>query len=97
MIRETADGVEIAVRVVPRARKNEIAGRRGDALLVRLAAPPLDGAANAALVGYLARQLGVATRAVRIVSGERSRDKRVRVSGLSADALLRTLNLPASG
>ena len=94
MIRETPDGVELAVRVIPRARRSEIDGRRGDALLVRLAAPPVEGAANAALVGYLAERLGVPTRAIRVVGGERSRDKRVRVSGVTADAVLQSLQLP---
>ena len=85
--------MEIAVRVIPRARKSQIAGTRGDALLVRLAAPPVDGAANAALVELLATRLGVPTRLVHIVSGERARDKRVVIAGVSAETLSRILNL----
>lgn len=55
---------------------------RGDAILVRLAAPPVDGAANDALIAFLAETLGVPRRSVAIVSGETSRDKRVEIEGL---------------
>ena len=92
MIRGTKTGVDITVRVIPRARKSEIAGTRGDALLVRLAAPPLDGAANAALIELLATRLGVSGRSISIVSGERSRDKRVAVAGVSPAEALRALS-----
>ena len=60
---------------------------RGDAFLVRLAAPPVEGAANDALVAFLAHQLDLPRRNVRIVSGDRSRDKRIAISGLSFDAI----------
>ena len=75
------------MRVIPRAKKNEIAGFRDEALLVRLAAPPIEGAANDALVDVIAAWLSVPRRAVRILSGERSRRKRVQVSGASADTI----------
>ncbi len=55
---------------------------RGDAVLIRLAAPPIEGAANEALVSFLADALGVPRRGITIVSGEKSRDKRVRIDGL---------------
>lgn len=84
MIRDTASGSLIHVRVIPRAKRSAISGTRQHAVLVRLAAPPVDGAANAALITFLAGQLGVATRALRIVSGETSREKRVAVEGLRA-------------
>ena len=58
---------------------------RGDAWLVRLQAPPVDGAANAALIALLAKLLGVSRRAVTIVAGERSREKRVHIAGIAAD------------
>jgi uncharacterized protein (TIGR00251 family) len=93
VIRETSTGIELAVRVIPRAHKSEVSGRRGDALLVRLAAPPLDGAANAALVELLADRLRTAVRFIRIVSGDRSRDKRVAVSGITVEACRRLLHL----
>jgi uncharacterized protein (TIGR00251 family) len=96
-MRETPDGVEIAVRVVPRARKDGIAGYRGEALLVRVAAPPIDGEANAALVRYLASRLGLPMRAVQIVAGDRAREKRILISGLTAEALRQALDITQSG
>ena len=80
----TDAAVLISVRVIPRAGKSGIAGLRGDALLVRLHAPPVDGAANDELIAVLARALAVPRRAVSIASGERSRQKSVRVSGIDA-------------
>lgn len=87
MIRETAAGVELDVRVIPRARKTEPAGVRGSAVLVRVAAPPVEGAANDALVAFFAEALRVPRRAVRIVTGERGRQKRVAIDGVSAEAV----------
>jgi uncharacterized protein (TIGR00251 family) len=84
-IHDTPRGVEFDVRVIPRARKSEIAGIRDDAVVVRLAAPPVDGAANEALVAFVAEWLAVPRRAVRIRSGERSRRKRLAVDGVSVD------------
>lgn len=69
----------LTIRVIPRARKTEIAGEREGALVVRLAAPPVEGAANDALIEFLARHYKVPRRAVRILSGERSRVKRVEI------------------
>jgi uncharacterized protein (TIGR00251 family) len=73
------------VRVIPRARKTECAGFRGDLLVVRLAAPPVEGAANAALIEFLASSLHVPRRAVRIVGGEHSRQKRVAIDGVTSE------------
>ena len=73
----------LSIRVIPRASRSAISGRRGDALVVRLAAPPVEGAANEALVDFLARTFGRPKRDVAIVSGHRSRDKRVSIEGLS--------------
>jgi uncharacterized protein (TIGR00251 family) len=84
MIESTPDGIIINVRVVPRAGKAGPSGVRGGALLVRLHAPPVEGAANAELVEVLAATLGVPKRAVAIVAGERSRQKRVQVTGVDA-------------
>jgi len=78
---------ELSVRVIPRAKKTEIAGVRGDALVVRLAAPPVDGAANEALIGFLARTLRVPRGAIRITAGERGRLKRLAIAGVSAEQL----------
>ena len=73
------------IRVIPRAHKTAAAGERDGALLVRLAAPPIEGAANAALVDFLASALDLPRRNIRIVSGERSRRKRVAIAGMTAD------------
>ena len=80
-------GAAIAVRVVPRAGASAVAGTRNSAVLVRLAAAPVEGAANAALVSLLAQTLHVAPRTIAIVSGHRRRDKRVTVEGADPVAL----------
>ena len=84
-------GTQIRVRVIPRADKDALAGRRGDALLVRLQAPPVEGAANKALAKFLARTLGVRAADVRIMSGDKSRDKVVEISGATEDDIRRLL------
>jgi uncharacterized protein len=81
------------VRVQPRASRSEIVGVHGDAMKIRLSAPPVDGAANEALVELIANALGVGRRAVRIVSGESSRSKVVEVEGVTAAAVLRLAGL----
>ena len=73
--------------MIPRARKTELGGVRDDALVVRLAAPPVEGAANEALVDYFAALLRLPRRAVRIVSGERGRRKRIALAGVTAEAV----------
>ena len=83
MITATARGVVIDVRVIPRAAKPGIAGSRGGALLVRLKAPPVEGAANAELIELMARTAGVPRRSVSIVSGDRGRTKRVAIAGIT--------------
>jgi uncharacterized protein (TIGR00251 family) len=91
VIRSVPGGIEIDVRVIPRAGRSGVAGTRDGRLLVRLNAPPVEGAANEELIEVLAKALGVPKRAVSIVAGERSRQKRVRVAGVepaSAAALL---------
>lgn len=89
MLRETPDGVLLSVRVIPRARRSELAGTRGEALLVRLAAPPVDGAANAALIELLAARVGIPRSRVTIVAGEHARDKVVRLDGVAAATITR--------
>jgi len=90
-------GVTFAVRVIPRAGRTGAAGTRGDALLVRLAAPPVEGAANDALVAFLARAFDRPRRDVHIVSGQSSRDKRVAIDGLSDDEVARGISAILSG
>jgi len=75
--------VILAVRVIPRAPRSKLDGRRGGAVLVRLAAPPVDGAANDALIELLAREFHRPRRDITILTGETSRDKRVEIAGLT--------------
>jgi len=82
-ITEANGGVTFAVRVVPRASRNQIAGVEGGALKIKLTAPPVEGAANAALIEFVAEWLGVRRSAVSIVSGDKARNKVVRVSGVT--------------
>ena len=83
-----ADGsLVVSLHIQPGAKKTEIAGLHGDALKIRLAAPPVDGKANAALVAFLAKACGVPRSAVALVSGETSRSKRVRLQGIDAATL----------
>jgi uncharacterized protein (TIGR00251 family) len=83
--------IRLTVRVQPRASKDEFAGVREGVLRVRLRAPPVDGAANEALVRFLADELGVARRQVRMVSGFGSRTKTVEIDALTLPALDRIL------
>ena len=73
------DGTRLALRVQPRASRNEVVGPHGDALKVRLAAPPVDGAANDALVRFLAEALELPRAAVTLIGGLSSRSKAVHV------------------
>jgi uncharacterized protein (TIGR00251 family) len=79
--------IRVHVHVQPRASRSEVVGTHGAALKVRLLAPPVDGAANDALVTLLAKELGVSRRDVRIVQGATSRAKVVEIEGTTADAV----------
>jgi uncharacterized protein len=79
------------IRVIPRSPRTAVDGMRGSAILVRLAAPPVDGAANDALIAFLSAALDIPRRQITIVSGERSRDKRVRIAGIATDAAISQL------
>jgi uncharacterized protein (TIGR00251 family) len=86
-VTEEEESCAFHVRVIPRSRRNEIVGQHGDALKIRLTAPPIEGKANRALQTFLAKRLGVSPTAVEILTGHTSRQKRVRVEGVSADAV----------
>lgn len=90
-IKETEGNVEFSVRVVPRASKTEIAGEIGGAVKVRVASPPVDGAANEELVKFLAKKLDVSRSDVSLISGAASRTKTIRVYGLTTRQLLDAL------
>jgi uncharacterized protein len=83
-ISEDAAGVTIRVYVAPRSSANGVAGFHDGEVKVALTAPPVDGAANKALVEFIAKKLGVPKSAVSLVSGETSRHKLVRVNGIDA-------------
>ncbi len=72
---------ELTVRVIPRARRNEVGGERAGRLVVRTTAAPVDGRANEAVCRLVATHLGVRHRDVTVVAGARSRDKTLRVGG----------------
>lgn len=84
----------IPVRLIPRARANEIVGERDGRLLVRVTAPPVDGRANAALCRLLAQAAGVRVRNVSVMHGSASREKVVRIEGISTAAGRAALQLP---
>ena len=90
-IRNTPHGATFAVRVQPRARRNAIVGELGNALKLALTAPALEGRANQACIEFLAEFLKVPRSSVTIAAGETSRNKVIRVAGISADELRRRL------
>jgi uncharacterized protein (TIGR00251 family) len=82
---------DLTVRLQPRARRNEVVGERGGAVVIRVTAPPVDGKANAALCAFIARTAGVPPSRVTIVRGQTSRDKVVRVDGVDEESLKKAL------
>ncbi len=78
----------LAVRIQPRASRNGILVRSDGSLTIRLTAPPVDGAANEALIKFLADVLGVGRSQIEIVSGQTSRQKRIRIAGRELDSVL---------
>ena len=77
----------LVVHVVPRAKRTEVVGRHGDALKIKLKAPPVDGAANAELVRFVAEQLDIPRSAVTITAGRTARRKTLEIAGVDAAAL----------
>jgi uncharacterized protein (TIGR00251 family) len=92
-IHEASEGVTFAIKVHPRAKKNAISGELGDMLKVSLTAPPTDGKANAACIEFFAKLLKVPRSSVTIASGQASRQKVIRVSGLSAEEVRRRIGI----
>ncbi len=84
LIIEREGAITFHVRVTPHAKRDEIAGAAGGVLRVKLTAPPVEGAANEALIKFLAERLGVRASQVEILSGRTARAKMVRVEGLTA-------------
>jgi hypothetical protein len=87
MIEQRGNAVRVRVRVQPRASRTEVAGEHDGALKVRVAAPPVDGAANDELVRFIARRVGVARSRIRIVSGDAGRSKVVEIEGVDVHSV----------
>ena len=81
----------MTIRLQPRAKRDEVVGERGEAIMIRVSAPPVDGKANAALCAFVARAAGVPRSGVEVVRGQTSRDKVVRVDGVEEEILKRAL------
>ena len=79
--------VLLKLHVTPRGSRNEITAWRGDTLYVKITAPPVEGAANAALIRFIAKSLGLPKSRVRLVSGERSREKTLSIAGITQSSL----------
>jgi uncharacterized protein len=92
-VRETAEGVTFAVKVQPRARRNAIVGELGEALKVALTAPPVGGKANEACIEFFAEALDLSRSAITITSGHASRNKVIRVTGITAAELRKRFKL----
>ena len=89
----TSPTTTLDIHVQPRARTTEVVGWHGDAIKIRVAAPPVDGAANDALVLFLAEQLGVPRAAVTVVGGAAGRRKRVAIVGIERERVLEVLGV----
>jgi uncharacterized protein len=92
-LNETSSGVTFAIKVHPRAKKSAITGEIGDAVKLALTAPPVDGKANEACIDFFANLLKVPRSSVTIAAGQTSRNKVIRVTGLTAQQLRERLNL----
>ena len=92
----TTGGVLIRVHVQPRAARSEVVGHHGDALKIRLKAPPVDGAANEELLRFLSEQLGKPGSAVTLIRGATSRAKTVAVHGMTEHAAAAALGVAAA-
>lgn len=92
-IQESSGSVTFAVKIHPRARKNAITGELGNALKVSLTSPPVDGRANEECIDFFAKLLKLPRSSVTIASGQTSRQKVIRVSGLSAEEVRRRIGI----
>ena len=90
-LRESVGRTTLTLHIQPGAKKTEVAGLHGDALKIRLAAPPVDGKANAALLAFVAERLGIAKSSVSLKSGQTSRRKVLEVDAAPADIAQRLL------
>lgn len=93
IVRDTKAGAVLSVHIQPKASTTECVGIYGDAIKIRVAAPPVDGAANDELIRFLARQLSIPSTAVRIHSGAGGRHKRILIKGVTAQLVMARLYL----
>ena len=93
IVQDTKAGAVLTVHIQPKASTTECVGFHGDAIKIRVAAPPVDGAANDELIRFLARQLSIPATSAQIQSGASGRHKRVLVKGATAQLVLARLNL----
>lgn len=94
-LRASRDGVVLSLHIQPGAKTTEVVGQHGEALKLRLAAPPVDGKANDALIAFLAQKLGVPKASVSLVSGQSSRVKRVAIIGVDVTRVKAGLSIAA--
>ena len=87
-LKDCANGCTLSVRLQPRASRNEICGEMGDALKIKVTAPPVDSASNSLLVEYMADLLHISKGSVQILKGHTSRNKILQISGVSASEFL---------
>ncbi|MGA8539463.1 MAG: DUF167 domain-containing protein [Terriglobales bacterium] len=92
-VKASSAGTTFAVKVHPRAKKNAITGKVGDALKLALTAPPVDGKANEASIDFFAKLLKVPRSSVTIAAGQTSRNKVIRVAGLTAEEVRHRLEM----
>ncbi len=93
-VQATPDGVALFVKVIPRAGATKVAGTREGRLLIRLAAAPVDGAANDALISFLSETLKVPGRNIRLASGARNPRKELSIAGVTPAQVARALSVP---
>ncbi|MDD3363847.1 MAG: DUF167 domain-containing protein [Syntrophomonas sp.] len=90
---EVVGGVRLEVRVQPRSSRNQVVGEQAGALKVKLTAPPVDGEANAALIGFLSGYLKIPRKDINLIKGETSRNKIVEIMGISPEELRSKMNV----
>jgi uncharacterized protein len=91
VISERADAVRVRLYLQPRAARTEVAGLHGDAIKLRVAAPPVDGAANSEVIRFLSKLLAVSASSVQVVSGHAGRRKTVEITGVTTAAVSKAL------
>ncbi len=91
MLKQTDQGVEISLYIQPGASKTELTGEHNGLLKIKIKAPPVDGKANAEVIEFLSHQLGIPKRQIELLKGDKSRDKKIRVTGISLQQIRKLL------